>query len=401
MAAEREQHHEAAADKQFNADGSYSGAYADMVRVPRHTLMFMMNSAKQVIPSINAHVVASNVAKARKNAHDPASYNFYMNRARLFKQYTVNNPDVDSRIRKSLTDPALQEFDKKLGIMRTKKDVLKTSVGIKHYQNLIIARKKRLAVLENDERERYHKFVDNPSGSNLDEPHSMKDVPYHSNAVRSFLSRYPDILQTDPTHNLYIMGKHVSDDPRQEGCLIHYLTHDYADIHNAPHGAREFIDALLKRGFRIEDIGNKYIREHLIQKRNGAVPRLSSSTMKQEHVSPPVFSPHPPTSPKPVHRRSRLPVTTTPKHHSASETPHTSRQILRHLQEYRKKQQTPTSGFAPGVRPRGRKQQQLQEEGTTPRRPTRKRQQQQKTDDQSPTPSHRTRSKKQRKSSRR
>jgi len=285
--------------------------------------------------------------------------------------------------------------------MRTKKDVLKTSVGIKHYQNLIIARKKRLAVLENDERERYHKFVDNPSGSNLDEPHSMKDVPYHSNAVRSFLSHYPDIMQTDPTHNLYIMGKHVSDDPRQEGRLIHYLTHDYADIHNAPHGAREFIDALLKRGFRIEDIGNKYIREHLIQKRNGAVPRSSSSTMKQEHVSPPVFSPHPPTSPKPVHRRSRLPVTTTPKHHSASETPHTSRQILRHLQEYRKKQQTPTSGFAPGVRPRGRKQQQLQEEGTTPRRPTRKRQQQQKTDDQSPTPSHRTRSKKQRKSSRR
>jgi len=104
MAAEREQHHEATQpNKQFNADGSYSGAYADMVRVPRHVLMFMMNSAKQVIPSINAHVVASNVAKARKNAHDPASYNFYMNRARLFKQYTVNNPDVDSRINGSRT----------------------------------------------------------------------------------------------------------------------------------------------------------------------------------------------------------------------------------------------------------------------------------------------------------
>ena len=390
---EREQHHEAA-NKQFNADGSYSGAYADMVRVPRHTLMFMMNSTKQVIPSINAHVVASNVAKARKNAHDPASYNFYMNRARLFKQYTVNNPDVDSRIRKSLTDPALQEFYKKLATMRTQKDMLKTSVGMKHYQNLIIARKKRLTVLENDERERYHKFVDNPSGSNLDEPHSMKDVPYHSNAIRSFLSRYPDIMQTDPTHNLYIMGKHISDDPRQEGRLIHYLTHDYADIHNVPHGAREFIDALLKRGFRIEDIGNKYIREHLIQKRNGAVPK-SSSTMKQEHVSPPVFSPHPPTSPRPLHHRSRLPVTTTtPKQHqhSASETPHTSRQILRHLQEYRKKQQTPTSGFAPGVRPRGGKQVTEKEEGATPRRTTRgatkKRQQ-----DQSPPPSHRTRSK--------
>ena len=293
--------------RQFNANGTYGGAYADMVRVPRSTLMFMLNSAQQVIPSINAHIVASNVAKARKNAHDPAAYNFHMNRARLYKQYTINNPDIDSRIRQSLTDPALKEIDKKLGTMRTRSGLLKSDVGMKHYQNIIIARKKRFQVLQNDEREQYHKFIDNPSGSKLEdsEPRSMKDVPYHSNVTRSFLSRYPDIMQSNPSHNLYIMGKHVSSDPEQEGCLIHYLTHNYADIHNVPHGARELVDAMLKRGFRIEDIGNKYIREHLLQKRNGAVVRRTAkgpeAAPKKENVSPPVLSPHPSTSPKPTH----------------------------------------------------------------------------------------------------
>ena len=416
-------------NKQYNVDGTYSGSYADMVRVPRSSFMFMLNSAKQVIPSINAHVVAGNVAKARKHANDPAIYNFHMNRARLYKKYTINNPDVDSRIRKSLTDPALQEMDKKLATIRTNSKMLKTPVGMKHYQNIIIQRKKRFKVLENDERERYHRFVDNPSGSNLEdsEPRSMKDVPYHSSALRSVLSRYPDIMQTDPTHNLYIMGKHISDDPAQEGRLIHYLTHDYADIHNVPHGTRELIDALLKRGFRIEDIGNKYIREHLIQKRNGVVRRTAKSpgaALKQENVSPPVFSPHPPTSPKPRHIRSKLPVTTTPKHqHSASHTPPTSRQILRHLEGYRKKQQTPqhSGGFAPGVRPRGKRRKAVvdEEEITDPssrhtrqsakavraaaaaaRQKHQRVSSKQEAEDESPPPSHRTRSKRSKKSRR-
>ena len=69
-----------------------------MIHVPRSTYMFMLNSAQHVIPSINAHVIAHNVTNARKNAHDPAAYNYYMNKAKLYKKYNVNNPDVDSRI---------------------------------------------------------------------------------------------------------------------------------------------------------------------------------------------------------------------------------------------------------------------------------------------------------------
>ena len=338
-------------NRQFNIDGTYSGAYADMVRVPRSTLMFMMNSAQQVIPSINAHVVANNVAKARKNANDSALYSHYMNRARLYKKYTINNPDVDSRIRQSLTDPALKEIDKKLGTMRTRSGLLTTTVGMKQYQKLIIARKKRFAVLQNDERERYHKFINNPSSKLADsEPRSMKDVPYHSDVTRSFLSRYPDVIQSDPSHNLYIEGKKVSDDPEHEGCIIHYLTHDYADIHAAPHGSFQLVDAMLKRGFHIDDFGNKYLREHMIRQHNGGAvkqeissphppttPKPAASVIRRRlsSSSTPIMSssrytPHPPTTPKPAHQRPRTPVSP-----SARGTPATSRQILRYLKEYR------------------------------------------------------------------
>ena len=378
-------------NKQFNIDGTYNGAYSDMIRVPRSTYMFMLNSAKQVIPSIHAHVIAKNVTNARKNANDPAAYSYYMNRARLYKKYNVNDPDVDSRIRQSLTDPVLQSIDKSLATMRTKSHLLKTTLGMKQYQRLILKRRTRFQVLDNDERERFNKFINNPSYNLPDgEPRSMKDVPYHSSVLKSFISRHPDLIESDPSHNMYILGKKVSDDPRQASRIIHFLTHDYADIHKAPHGSVQLVDALMKKGFRIDDFGNKYLREHLTMQRDGR------HGVKKEEESPSVYPkhtphapttprpahgrsripvsssgrhmPHPPSTPRPAHVRSRIPVSSSGRHRPTppssskkdpddstgdSAIPRTSRQILRHLAEYRKRQRAPQTGFAEGVKPRG------------------------------------------------
>ena len=381
-------------NKQFNIDGTYNGAYSDMIRVPRSTYMFMLNSAKQVIPSIHAHVIAKNVLNARKNASDPAAYSFYMNRARLYKRYNVNDPDVDSRIRQLLTDPVLQSIDKSLATMRTKSHMLKTTLEMKQYQKLILKRRTRFQVLENDERERFNKYNNNPSYNLPDgEPRSMKDVPYHSSVLKSFISRRPDLIDSDPSHNMYILGKKVSDDPRQASRIIHFLTHDYADIHKAPHGSVQLVDALMKNGFRIDDFGNKYLGEHLIMQRDGRVKKEHQespsvypkhtphppTTPRPAHVRSriPVSSssgrrhmPHPPSTPRPVHARSQIPVSSsgrrrrilpTPpsskkdKDDSAGDiaSPRTSRQILRHLADYRKRQRAPQTGFAEGVKPRG------------------------------------------------
>ena len=344
--------------KQFNIDGTYNGAYSDMIRVPQSTYMFMLNSAQQVIPSINAHAIAQNVTNARKNAHDPAAYNYYMNKAKLYKKYNVNNPDVDSRIRQSLTDPMLKNIDKKLNTFRTKSQLLKTTLGMKQYQTLINKRRTRFQVLENDERERFNKFINNPSYNLPDgEPRSMKDVPYHSSVLKSFISRHPDLIESDPSHNMYILGKKVSDDPRQASRIIHFLSHDYADIHKAPHGSVQLVDTLMKKGFRIDDFGNKYLREHLIMQRDGR--RHIKKEEDSSAVVYPRHTPHPPTTPRPAHTRSRIPVSSgkKEKHDSTgdSTTPRMSRQILRHLAEYRKRQTPHESGFAPGVRPRGDK----------------------------------------------
>ena len=372
-------------NKQFNIDGTYNGAYGDMIRVPRSTYMFMLNSAKQVSPSIHAHVIAKKVLNARKNANDPAAYSFYMNRARLYKRYNVNDPDVDSRIRQSLTDPVLQTIDNSLATMRTKSHLLKTSLGMKQYQKLMLKRRTQFQVLENDERKRFDKYINNPSYNLPDgEPCSMKDVPYHSSVLKSFISRHPDLIESDPSHNMYILGKKVSDDPRQASRIIHFLSHDYADIHKAPHGSVQLVDALMKKGFRIDDFGNKYLQEHLTMQRDGRVK-------KEQRESPSLYprhTPHPPTTPRPAQgTRSRIPVSSSGRRHMPhppttipvssssghrrilptplsskkydddrtgdSATPRTSRQILRHLAEYRKRQKAPQTGFAGGVKPRG------------------------------------------------
>ena len=84
--------------REFNEDGTYNGAYGDMVQVPKSLYTFMIQSSQQVLPSINKHVIAYNMKKAKENAADPKTYRYYVNQAALYKKHNINNPDVDQRI---------------------------------------------------------------------------------------------------------------------------------------------------------------------------------------------------------------------------------------------------------------------------------------------------------------
>ena len=251
--------------KEFNTDGTYNGAYGDMVQVPKSLYNFMLSSSQQILPAVNKHVIAQNVDKAKRNASDPKAYRYYMNQAALYKKYNVNNPDMDQRIRQSLTDPDLQRIEGHIKRLRTS-PVLKTDEGMKHYQNLQIERERRYKVLEDSEHEKYRQFINNPSNNITPGPESMSDTPYHSRVVKSFLAAHPDMIQNDVTGNLYVMGKKISDDPKQVGRIIHFITHDYSDLSKTPQGTSAVLNAFRKKGFNIKDIGNTYLREHLQKK---------------------------------------------------------------------------------------------------------------------------------------
>ena len=251
--------------KEFNEDGTYNGAYGDMVQVPKSLYNFMLSSSQQILPAGNKHVIAQNVNRAKQNASDPKAYRYYMNQAALYKKYNINNPDMDQRICQSLTDPDLQRIEGNIKRLRTS-PVLKTDEGMKHYQNLHIERERRYKVLEDSEHEKFRQFINNPSNNITPGPESMSDTPYHSRVVKSFLASHPDMIQNDVTGNLYVMGKKISDDPKQAGRIMHFLTHDYSDLSKTPQGTSAVLNAMRKKGFNIKDIGNTYLREHL-QKR--------------------------------------------------------------------------------------------------------------------------------------
>ena len=251
--------------KEFNEDGTYNGAYGDMVQVPKSLYNFMLSSGQQILPAVNKHVIAQNVTKAKQNASDPKAYRYYMNQAALYKRYSVNNPDMDQRIRQSLTDPDLQRIEGNIKRLRTS-PVLKTDEGMKHYQNLQIERERRFKVLEDSEHEKFRQFINNPSNNITPGPESMSDTPYHSRVVKAFLASHPDMIQNDVTGNLYVMGKKISDDPKQAGRIMHFITHDYSDLSKTPQGTSAVLNAMRKKGFNVKDIGNTYLREHL-QKR--------------------------------------------------------------------------------------------------------------------------------------
>ena len=339
--------------REFNEDGTYNGAYGDMVQVPKSLYTFMIQSSQQILPSINKHVIAYNMKKAKENAADPKTYRYYVNQAALYKKHNINNPDVDQRIRQSLSDPELRRVEDKIKRMRNS-PTLKTDIGMKEYQNLHIERERRYNVLEENEHTKYQNFINNPSNNIVPQPESMKDTPYHSRTIKSFLAKHPDLMQHDISGNLYVLGKKVSDNPKQGGKILHWITHDYSDLSQIPHGTSAVITALRKKGFNINDIGNTYLREHLQKKvqqrrqQRQQTPRGATATPgrtpQQRDGIPSSFL----TPPSTIHSSSSL--ISTPATREADKLSHSIRdstdRISRLTEKY--KHRLPTSSGAHG-----------------------------------------------------
>ena len=339
--------------KEFNEDGTYNGAYGDMVQVPKALYNFMLSSSQQILPAVNKHVIAQNVDKAKRNASDPKAYRYYMNQAALYKKYNVNNPDMDQRIRQSLTDPDLQRIEGHIKRLRTS-PVLKTDEGMKHYQNLQIEHERRYKVLEDSEHEKFRQFINNPSNNITPRPESMSDTPYHSRVVKSFLAAHPDMIQNDVTGNLYVMGKKISDDPKQAGRIMHFITHDYSDLSKTPQGTVAVINALKKKGFNIKDIGNTYLREHLQKKLEIRRRQQQRSGGVSAAATPPPRTPAFATSPltPPLSSIARRRSTITPHASSSSKIDELSNQVSHMMRQYTpSKTGTPSPRSPPSLLP--------------------------------------------------
>ena len=129
----------------------------------------------------------------------------------------------------------------------------------------------------------------------------MSDTPYHSRVVKSFLAAHPNMIQNDVIGNLYIMGKKISDDPKQAGRIMHFITHDYSDLSKRPQGTAAVLNAMRKKGFNIKDVGNTYLREHVQKKleqnrerrrqqQSGATPQTPTSSTAAASPSTPLSS---------------------------------------------------------------------------------------------------------------
>ena len=88
---------------------------------------------------------------------------------------------------------------------------LKTNIGMKHYQKLHTERERRYNVREENEHSKYQNVINNPSNNIVPQPESMADTPYHSRIIKSYLAAHPNIMTSDISGNLYVMGKKVSD----------------------------------------------------------------------------------------------------------------------------------------------------------------------------------------------
>ena len=285
---------------------------------------------------VSKHVIAQNINRAKQNASDPKAYRYYMNQAALYKRYNVNNPDMDQRIRQSLTAPELQRLERHIKRLRTS-PVLKTDEVMKHYQNLQIERERRYKVLEDSEHEKFRQLINNPSNNITLGPEFVSDTPYHSRVVKSFLAAHPDMIQNDVTGNLYVMGKKILDDPKQAVRIIHFITHDYSDLRKTREGTSAVLNATRKRGFDIKDIGKTYLREHL--QRKLTEKRERRQHQQQSGTTPSGAAPSTPSSSSATIPRTRTPLSpiTTPK------TTSTALSQLQRLNNEMSKRLTPSS----------------------------------------------------------
>ena len=158
---------------------------------------------------------------------------------------------------------------------------------MKHYQNLHIERERAYNVLEENEHTKYQNVINNPSNNVVPQPESMADTPYHTRTIKSFLAAHPDIMNSNISGNLYVLGKKVSDNPKQGSYILHWPAHIYSNLQEVPHGAAAVINALGKRDLRSMilaiRISENIFRKNCKKDENSRVIVLQDQQHHKEH----------------------------------------------------------------------------------------------------------------------
>ena len=255
---------------------TYSGTYGKMYLVPESFYHTMMNGSSNLIKNLHEDKIKQHVDAARASANNPKAYQYHMIQANILKHATVANPHIDQRIQLSLTNPAIQQLDQKISSYKRNPRLLKTDIGMKQYNAFQTERRIKLDVLQDEENKKYNNIISNPADNITALPASLQTRSHHATTLKSFLAKHPNLINEDEHGNVFVENKlvaHGDENKNHLSRMIHYMMHDYESSpstseheykQHAPKGLIPFVEALHRRGFSYENIGNRYLRKAMV-----------------------------------------------------------------------------------------------------------------------------------------
>ena len=276
---------------------TYSGTYGKMYLVPESFYHTMMNGSSNLIKNLHEDKIKQHVDAARTSANNPKAYQYHMIQANILKHATVANPHIDQRIQLSLTNPAIQHLDQKISSYKRNPRLLKTDIGMKQYNAFQTERRIKLDVLQDEENKKYNNIISNPADNITALPASLQTRSHHATTLKSFLAKHPNLINEDENGNVFVENKlvaHGDENKNHLSRMIHYMMHDYESSptvgaheykQNAPRGLIPFVEALHRRGFSYENIGNRYLRKAMVTPSSSSPSSSSSSTATTTHPS--------------------------------------------------------------------------------------------------------------------
>ena len=287
---------------------TYSGTYGKMYLVPESFYHTMMNGSSNLIKNLHEDKIKQHVDAARTSANNPKAYQYHMIQANILKHATVANPHIDQRIQLSLTNPAIQQLDQKISSYKRNPRLFKTDIGMKQYNAFQTERRIKLDVLQDEENKKYNNIISNPADNITALPASLQTRSHHATTLKSFLAKHPNLINEDEHGNVFVENKlvaHGDENKNHLSRMIHYMMHDYESSptvgaheykQHAPQGLIPFVEALHRRGFSYENIGNRYLRKAMVTPSASSSSSSSSSSLSSSTAAPTSGTPTTPSS---------------------------------------------------------------------------------------------------------
>ena len=277
---------------------TYSGTYGKMYLVPESFHHTMMNGSSNLIKNLHEDKIKQHVDAARSSANNPKAYQYHIIQANILKHATVANPNIDQRIQLSLTNPAIQQLNQKIDSYRRNPRLLKTDIGMKQYNAFQKERQIKLDVLQDEENKKYNNIISNPADNITALPASLQTPSHHTNTLKSFLNKHPNLIKEDENGNIFVENKlvaHGDENKNHLSRMIHYMMHDYESSSSVDEQTPEqykeqvlrglvpVLEALHRRGFSYENIGNRYLRKAMVAPRSSSTIPVHTTGTPYEH----------------------------------------------------------------------------------------------------------------------